>query len=525
MYKNRNISYPSEFSFESYSFLLELIDNPIIVTDKMSRVLFINNAFVKTYHFPKEEFLNKTINILFDEKDVDKLESIFALANGEVFESRLKQKTKKDDPFTALIKASRLHYDNDDLYLFIIKQETDLHSLDNDPNAFISQKHQSLGKTESIEDKFFTLFYEIKDVIYESTPGGRIIDINPAGIELFGFDNKKELLNVNIADELYVNPNDRDHFKDRLEKYGYVKDYEIEVKKKNGDILTVLETAFVVKNNEGEITAYRGIIRDITEIKSNQVKLKKYIDELAEVNKQLIISENELKNLNASKDKFFSIVAHDLRSPFTSLIGYSEFLKEDLNELTKEEIKTFAENINESSRTVFNLLENLLQWSRVQTDRISLEPIVFDISILADQAIKLLKNNSDNKYIDLSNKIPPRTLVHADENTISSVIQNLVSNAIKFTPVGGSVTITGEQDGSSVTVTVEDNGVGIHPDDIEKLFRIDNQHTTTGTENESGSGLGLILCKELIEKNKGKIWVESQPGKGSRFYFTLPMHA
>ena len=203
-------------------------------------------------------------------------------------------------------------------------------------------------------------------------------------------------------------------------------------------------------------------------------------------------------------------------------MGYSEFLKDDLNDLSKEEIELFANNIHESAQTVFNLLENLLQWSRVQTGRIKIDPEIHDISQLTDSTFSLLKNNALKKSIELVNSIPARTLVYSDIQTISSVVQNLLSNAIKFTPKEGKIEVGCKLKKETLDIFVADTGVGIKEEDKEKLFRIDMHLTTTGTEREEGSGLGLILCKELVEKNSGKIWVESELGKGSTFHFTLP---
>lgn len=473
----------------------------IIITDTESNILFVNTVFEKHFGFTSNEIRNKKIDTLFLNNpitDTNEKKTIALLVDkaGNAFKCELKVTIQLDEDSG---EKSKIYY---------VK----------DLRESIDQKRE----LKKVEDKFYTLFYEIKDAVYESTPDGQLIDINPSGVELFGYNKKEDLLKVKIAEELYLNPYDRTKFKNRLEKEGYVKDYEIGIRRKDGTIATMLETAFAVRDEKGNISSYRGIIRDITEAKNYEAKLKKYIDELGQVNKQLIKSEDQLKNLNASKDKFFSIVAHDLRSPFTSLIGYSEFLKDDLEDLSKEEIELFAKNINESAQTVFNLLENLLQWSRVQTGRIRIDPEIHDISQLVDSTFNLLKNNADKKNITLVNNISPRTLVYSDVQTISSVIQNLISNAIKFTPKEGKIEVGCNIKNDKLTVFVSDTGIGIRDEDKEKLFKIDMHLTTEGTEKEEGSGLGLILCKELVEKNNGEIWVESELGKGSTFFFTLP---
>jgi len=263
----------------------------------------------------------------------------------------------------------------------------------------------------------------------------------------------------------------------------------------------------------------------------SQVRLKKKTNNLLEsknnqlkdANNKLSSSEKNLKELNATKDKFFSIIAHDLKNPFQALLGFSETLFTRHNELTDKEIKEYSKIIYESSQNLFNLLGNLLQWSKSQLGNIKLSPEKINLSDIYDEATSLLTLTADKKNIKLLNKIPDNFIVFADKHIVSTVLRNLVSNAIKFTNQGGEITICSEVNKSEAIVTVSDNGIGIKPENLEKLFKIDYSYSTKGTENEQGTGLGLILCKELIEENNGRIWCESIYGKGSSFYFTLPI--
>ncbi|MCZ7602943.1 MAG: PAS domain-containing sensor histidine kinase [Melioribacteraceae bacterium] len=497
---NQNNNSEKTINLNSFLEFCNHLNEIIIITDNKDLIVFTNEAFKKHFGFSEQQIKDKNIDNLFLNKQID-------ISDGKICTATMVDKNGVE--FKCELK-SVTHTSNENLeYKFFFV---------NDLREKIEQKRE----LKEYEDRFQTLFLEIKDAIYESTPDGTLVDMNPSGVELFGYSSKEEMLKANIAEELYLNPYDRTKFKNQLEREGYVKDYEIGVRRKDGTIATVLETAFTVKDAEGKIKSYRGILRDITAAKNYEAKLRKYINELGQVNKQLIKSEEELKNLNAAKDKFFSILAHDLRSPFTSLIGYSEFLIDDIEELSKEEIKSFAGNINESAQVVFNLLENLLQWSRVQTGRIKIDPEIYDISQLADSTINLLKNNALKKSIKVINNIPQRTLVYSDVQTISSVMQNLLSNAIKFTPKEGKIELGCITAHEKIDLFVADTGVGIKEEDKAKLFRMDQHLTTAGTEKEEGSGLGLILCKELVEKNKGSIWVESELGKGSTFYFRLP---
>ena len=237
----------------------------------------------------------------------------------------------------------------------------------------------------------------------------------------------------------------------------------------------------------------------------------------------LIKSEIELKNLNAMKDKFFSIVAHDLKNPFNSILGLSNMLYEAYEDFDDVQRKEFLKNIVQSSENTFKLLQNLLEWSRTQTGKIEYSPSTIDISLLINENISIFSSAAKNKNIRILSFVPVNTRVFADENMIKTVIRNLLSNAIKFTKSSGKVEITALPFDNQMKVTISDTGVGIRPEDLERLFRIDDQYKTNGTFEEEGSGLGLILCKELVEKNGGKVWVESELNVGSKFNFSLPV--
>ncbi|MFO7257459.1 MAG: tetratricopeptide repeat-containing sensor histidine kinase [Bacteroidota bacterium] len=233
----------------------------------------------------------------------------------------------------------------------------------------------------------------------------------------------------------------------------------------------------------------------------------------------------QLQRLNATKDKFFSIISHDLRGPLNSLTSFSELLINHMDQLTRSEIQSLARDLDLSVKNLYGLLENLLEWSRSQTGTMHFMPEPFDLSALLEENRSLLSQQAQNKRITLLSEAPEGVIVRAHKHSVSTVIRNLISNAIKFTPQGGVIKLNIQIESGEAIVSVADTGVGMDQDAIEKIFRIDAKHTTMGTANEKGTGLGLILCKEFVEKNHGKIWVTSEPGKGSIFYFSLPAHA
>ncbi len=247
------------------------------------------------------------------------------------------------------------------------------------------------------------------------------------------------------------------------------------------------------------------------------VTLRRHQDEEA-----LKTSEANLRESNMSKDKFFSIISHDLRGPFNAIIGFSDLLHNDFETLEVVEQRLMIKNIYDASIGTFKLLENLLEWSRIQTGRTKPNPENIDLSTVANTSLGFLKPQAEKKNIKLFSGIHFGTIAYCDENMITTVIRNLISNAIKFTQPGGNVRIWSGIRENYVEVTVSDNGIGIPKESISKLFRLDESVKTRGTAGEQGTGLGLLLCREFIELNNGKIDVESEPGKGSQFKFTLP---
>lgn len=261
-------------------------------------------------------------------------------------------------------------------------------------------------------------------------------------------------------------------------------------------------------SKEGTVEHVMGVSRDITNQKLVEEALKE--------------SEEDLRESNNTKDKFFSIIAHDLKSPFVSLVGFSNMLNEEFDNFDTEKKKEFISIINRQSQSTFKLLENLLFWSNSQRGVLDFNSEKINLFLLSEETCELLNQSAINKSIKLSNRLPENILVEADKDMLSSVIRNLLSNAIKFTLKGGEVIITAENKQQHTEIVINDNGVGIAKEFQSKLFDISESTSTKGTENETGTGLGLILCKEFVEKHGGLIWVESELGKGSSFHFTIP---
>lgn len=257
-------------------------------------------------------------------------------------------------------------------------------------------------------------------------------------------------------------------------------------------------------------------------IEEQTEELRSQKDELIQRAEDLAVANEKLQELNSTKDRFFSIIAHDLKNPFNTIIGFSEMLLIKLDSLTKEKLVTFIKAIYNSSRSLYNLLENLLLWSRSQSERIKFQPSELQIKGIVEANILLQRENIKKKEIKIQTRIPKDLLVFADTDMMDTIIRNLLSNAIKFTPNKGIIEIACEYKKGNSIIRISDTGRGIPADVIPDLFRIDKSVSTEDIEGEKGTGLGLILCKEFIDKHNGRIFVESIPGKGSTFTVSLP---
>jgi len=239
--------------------------------------------------------------------------------------------------------------------------------------------------------------------------------------------------------------------------------------------------------------------------------------------KTVALKTAELKELNASKDKFFSIIAHDLKNPFGSIIGISEILKEETKASANFVLENYATIINNSAVQTFMLLENLLEWANSQRGKIQFTPVSIDLNVLISEEFNILYDRAKEKRIELINSLQDNLMIIADKNMIKTILRNLISNAIKFTNKNGKVEVKALINNVNLEISVSDNGIGMSEEIKVKLFKLDGNLSTRGTEDEKGTGLGLILCKEFVEKHGGKIWVESEEGKGSVFRFTIPL--
>lgn len=278
---------------------------------------------------------------------------------------------------------------------------------------------------------------------------------------------------------------------------------EYRMKNRHGEYRWIRDFGRPFYDLDDSFLGYIGSCYDVTAIKDN---------------------EQRLIELNATKDKFFSIIAHDLKSPFSSIVGFSELLVEGIGEKNYEKITEYADFILAASKSAMDLITNLVTWAQSQSGRLEYKPEYVDVAVLVSEALQLLSCIAEHKSVVVSNEIAAPTMVYADRAMLSTVLRNLISNALKFTDTRGGVTISSHSGNNGMlTVRISDQGVGISEERMDKLFNITQNYSTPGTHNEKGTGLGLILCKEFVERNGGSIWAESRLGAGSTFSFTLPV--
>jgi len=271
-----------------------------------------------------------------------------------------------------------------------------------------------------------------------------------------------------------------------------------------------------VLDNDGKITQFVTIDSDISALKKAQELINYQREELEK-------QTDELEKVNITKDKFFSIIAHDLKNPFHAILGFSDVLSSNYNSIPDDKKQEYLGMIHDSAEFARSLLDNLLNWSRSQSGTIHYDPGPVDLLQTVVEMQQALMANMENKNLEFINEIPEGSVAYADLNMIQTILRNLISNAIKFTPDGGSVKVSAVKSGIGLAVSVSDTGVGIPEEAQARIFSFGEFHSTAGTDGEQGTGLGLVICREFIRKHGGELSLKSAKGKGTTFTFTIPL--
>lgn len=473
---------------------LKSINESISITDTNNRILFVNAAFLKTYGYTEEELIGQDISMVrSSENDPEIVNNILDITANTGWQGELMNRKKDGTDFPIMLSTTLICNENGEA-IGMVGVAVD-----------ISDRKKSENLLRESEEKYRNLIETMPDGVYRSTHEGKFVELNDAMVKIMGYSSKEELMDIDIKSELYFEPKDRES---QILKTNPADLDVFPMKKKDGTAVWIEDHGWYVKDKNGNIIFHEGILRDVTERKLAEFQLQKYAEELQE--------------MNATKDKFLSIIAHDLKTPFNSILGLSEILKNEIRNFDRDSIEQYISLIYSTSKNTYRLLENLLDWARMQQGKMPFNPRPLILRELVSDIFEILYDGALKKQITMVNTIEEQIIIHADLNMIKTVIRNLVSNSIKFTSANGRIEVSASSKDDFILVNVKDNGTGIPKADLGKLFRIETSYSRQGTENEIGNGLGLILCEEFISKHSGKIWVESEVGQGSEFKFLLP---
>lgn len=471
------------------------------------RIILMNYSFVRMLNYKNEdELLHENIFNLIDEKDRPEVKrELDELKAGEENNKRVEFDMLKSDGSLISIADSIAKYDVDaDMFFVSVLRDVTIEKKQQEKLRLSEERYRSI--TENIEESLW--FAERKN------ENLKVVLYTQAIEEITGYSSEEFLED----DKLWIKIIHPDDTETVLEKIHRLYDdnsrnsdvFEYRIINKTGSAVWIENKINIIRDSSGEIEKIYGLVSDISINKKAEEELKK--------------SADDLQKLNDTKDRFLSIISHDLRTPFSSILGFTDYLLSE-QDVPKEKQQQYIQMIQDSSRSMLSLVNSLLDWTRIQTGRIKFEPERINVNTVINKSLNMLSGAALQKEIKLYSIVADDVFIHADTTLLLQVFNNLISNAIKFTKPAGEIKITAEPRVSerAFEFRVIDNGVGIKEEDKNKLFSVDAKFTTEGTSGEKGSGLGLSLVQEIIEKHGGEISVESKVGEGTQFIFSIPV--
>ncbi len=513
--------------------LEQLINNlpaHIYLKDSNLKYLLVNKSYSEVLQLPINEIIGKSDKELNQPEIYEKIDNEILQTKQRIQDFEFQHTNKKKEIFwTSTIKVLYNDIQGNTKGIIGIVQD-------------ITKRKIAEQALKESEEKFNSIVTNANEGIF-IVQNGVFKFVNRHGASLIG-STPDDILEKEFTSFIHIDDRERilNNYKDKLVVGEEISKYSYRYYNASNELRWAeVSSIFHIWENQPAVLAF---ISDVTERKIAEEEIKKLNEDLTASNEiieaalyqksalleEISESREKLKATLASKDKFFSIISHDLKNPISALILGSDLIFQYYDKFSDAEIKQKIKQLSESSKFLFKLLENLLHWSRSQTGAIQYSPKNDNIVNIIDSSIELLKLNAQTKNIELKKKSPDNIICYFDEDMITTIIRNLISNAIKFTNEGGSVEIGAvtkpseglEPSEGYTLIYVKDSGIGMPPEILNKLFKIEENVTNKGTCGESGTGLGLILCKEFVEKHGGKIWVESEVGKGSAFWFSLP---
>lgn len=478
--------------------IIELTDDSIVVTDIDGKIEFVNSKFCDITGYSYQEAIGKNPGILRTEHHPD--------SYYKTMWNTLNLGQKWDGEFLNRKKSGELYWEHARIKPIFDKKEKIINFVATKTD--ITAQKRLLEDLQNSKERYLNLFKNASDAIFiADAESGLIVDANQQASNLIGVPIK-EIIGMHQS---MLHPVEmKEKVIKEFSTFSERRKILIETKVKHADgreiPVEINDSGVFIQDNKKFVI---GSFRDVTDRKIAEMKIVKQTD--------------ELHNLIAVKDKFLSIIAHDLRNPFTVLLGMSEMLLMNVRQLELDKIEELIKKINLAAKQNYRLMENLLSWALIQKGNIVFNPVPVELNELFNENIRFHKEKSNLKDIEILNILNGKMQIMADEDMLQMIIRNLVANSLKYTDFGGKIILNAKIIDGNVEISVTDNGVGISKEISATLFTSDQNKTTTGTNREKGSGLGLILCKEFVNMHNGSIKVESEVGKGSSFKILLPV--
>jgi PAS domain S-box-containing protein len=486
-----------------YKIAFQTSRDSINITERDGTYIDINEGFTNITGFTREDVIGKLsseINIWAIPEDLEKL-SAGLKQKGYVENLESIFRCKDGSLKTAIISANIIILNNEPHIQVIAHDITERKQME---ELILQSRHQFDNLVSNIPVGVY--------ILRSKTEGTYALDYVSPKMEIMLDLSSESLMSSGDAILKIIHPDDLEDFV-RMNREGIQQKRPFDWKGRaviKGAIRWLHISSLPQELEFGDIL-WNGLIIDISEQMLAQ----------AEIEHQ----NEELQKINAEKDKFFSIIAHDLRSPFNGFLGLTQIMAEELPRLSMAEIQIIAQRMSKSASNIYRLLNNLLEWSRIQQGAILFNPEVIQFKLVVNGSIDVILESAQSKEVEIETDFLDGLLVFADENMLQTILNNLISNALKFTPRGGKINLSAKtSDKKNVKISIRDTGIGMSQILVDNLFRLDVQTSRIGTDDEPGTGLGLLLCKEFVEKHGGILRVESEEGNGSNFYFTLPYH-
>ena len=467
----------------------------------------VNPAFCKMTGYTEQELLGLTFPEIthpdYIKKSVENTDRLYKREIPEYKTEKIYVKKNKE-LFWGNVTVSHIHDNAGNFHHFFVLIED------------ITERKKAETAVRISENKYRRLHETMMDGFIYVNMEGTIIESNESFRNMLGYE-QKELTKLTYKDITPAKWHDYESkiLSEQILIKGYSDVYEKEFIKKDKTIFQVELHTFLIKDENGNNEGMWAIVRDITERKRTQA-------EIINNDKKLRKYSEELEKLNTAKDKFFKIIAHDLKSPFHSLQNLTSMIIDEIDSMDKGKILTIITKLNVLIKNQYKLLENMLFWSQIQTGRMEYNPVDILLSKSINQVFDILNAALSEKNINFVNSVHRNKVIRADKNMLNSILQNLIYNAVKFTNPGGKVEVGFEDLNGFNKIFVSDNGTGITEEMQKKIFKTEIGSSSNGTSGEAGTGLGLLLCKEMVEMHGGIISFNSEPGKGTTFYFTIP---